>query len=62
MLKMKISDIDNLPFGTHITIKVNSYAAIRAVVFGKKFGLQSGEIKTPAEVKAANWEVYLGWE
>lgn len=58
---MILYDIENLPFGTQVRIILNKTASMEAISFGDKFGLQSGEFKTAAEISEAGWQVVLGW-
>lgn len=62
MLKVKLYDIENLPHGTLVTIVINPKTSVKAVTFGKNFGLQSGKAMTAHEINFENYEVYLGWE
>ena len=56
-----LNDIKHLPLGTNVTIRLNKTASMRAVSFGNKFGLCSGEFKTADEIKRKEWQVILGW-
>lgn len=56
-----LDGIENLPFGTNVTIQINETASMRAVSFGNKFGLPSGDFKSSEEIKERNWKVFLGW-
>lgn len=58
---MILYDIENLPFGTQVRIILNKTASMEAISFGDKFGLQSGEFKTAAEIRENEWQVVLGW-
>lgn len=61
-MKIKLYDIENLPHGTLVTIVINPKNSIKAVTFGKNFGLQDGNFMTVHEINFENYEVYLGWE
>lgn len=56
-----INDIEHLPFGTHVTIKVGKAQYIQAVSFGNKFGLCNGVVRTADEIKRNKWLVIRGW-
>ena len=57
-----IYDIENLLFGTKVRIVLNKTTFVKAISFGDKFGLQTGEVKIAREIKEKGWKIILGWE
>lgn len=58
--KIKIYDIENLPFATQITVLLQGGKAYRGVVFGKRIGFEDGSYVEMDDIKDKT--IYLGWD
>ena len=57
--RIRIYDIENLPFGTNVTLRNINGQEFKGVVFGDKIGFEYGSYIEFSEVE--DKEIYLGW-
>ena len=57
--KIRIYDIEDLPFGTNITLQLKDGHEYKAIVFGCRIGFEDGTYMEMSDIE--DKIVYLGW-
>lgn len=58
--RIRIYDIENLPFGINITLHCKDGHEFRGIVFGNRIGFENGNYMEMSDVE--DREIYLGWK
>lgn len=58
--RIRIYDIENLPFGTNIILCCKDGHEFKGVVFGNRIGFENGSYMEMSDIE--DREIYLGWK